>query len=583
MLALLLLAAMDLDQASHVANTFQRDKAERAAFLVAAASDREAALRHVPRFLERPWLGEVSFGDAVALARRSADGEAVLLASARQHPSVALRSYHEYRELEFGARVFAEAARLVPDEAAMVASGRSPAATDLRADLAQSPAADMKILGALAGLADVSVPVKGRVAVLHREIAAGRLSMGDALRLAEDAGAHFSRVVDVRLAGDARLDRYLTVRARELCLQERVADLRRWRARDLLVLLGYARPVDDETFFGSIFDGALRPQMQGRRWADLVKEAGALELRPFLSTALAEGRVEKVLEPAVIREALRGIATLDQAVLAAEVVDVLEGESLGAAAGVVKEELGRTPGPLYGVLAAMIVARKPGLIDAKEYAKFWSPPRIFKLSCTGVCVQRHLFYNDRDGVASYESFRAALAGWTVEERDGWVKAWRQEGPRRVEIYANVPLDGASAETERRAKAVDAAMGDMRPVVLVHRGHAYHVENSLKQMSRENALVVLGSCRGLRDVMKVLEAAPRAQVIATRGIGTQAINDPLLVALQEYLLRSDSIDWPEFWNVLRRRAGGRAHFAGYVPPHRNAVTSYLRAYYGYQEQ
>ncbi|MBL8294836.1 MAG: hypothetical protein JNN08_23525 [Bryobacterales bacterium] len=103
------------------------------------------------------------------------------------------------------------------------------------------------------------------------------------------------------------------------------------------------------------------------------------------------------------------------------------------------------------------------------------------------------------------------------------------------------------------------------------------------MSRENALVVLGSCRGLRDAMKVLEAAPRAQVIATRGIGTQAINDPLLMTLQEHLLRGDSIEWPAFWNVLRSRAGGRAHFSGYVPPHRNAVTSYLRAYYGYQEQ
>ncbi|MBL8296039.1 MAG: hypothetical protein JNN08_29615, partial [Bryobacterales bacterium] len=506
MLALLLFAAMDLEQASQVANAFQRDKAERAAFLAAAATDRDAALRHVSRFLDRPWLGEVSFGDAVALARRSAGGERLLVASAQRYPSAALRSYHEYRDLEYGPRVFGEAVRLAPDEAAMVASGGSTTAADLRADLAESPAADVKLLGTLAGLANVSGPVKGRAAVLHREIAAKRLSMQEALRLAEDAGAHFSRVVDVRLAGDSRLDRYLTVRARELCLQEPVADLRKWRARDLLVLLGYARPEDEETFFGTIFDGALKPQMQGRRWADLVREAGALEVRQFLSTALAEGRLEIVLEPAVIRAALSGIATLEQAVLAAEVVDALEGERLRVAAGVVKEQMKQ--GPFYGVLAAMIAARAPGLIDAGEYAKFWSPPQLFKLSCAGVCVQRHLFYNDRDGVESYESFRAALAGWDVEQRDGWMKASRQQGERRVVIFANIPLDGASGETERREKAVEAAMGGTRPTVLVHRGHAYHVENSLKQMSRENALVVLGSCRGLRDAMKVLEAAPR---------------------------------------------------------------------------
>lgn len=581
MLALLLFAAMDLEQASQVANAFQRDKAEQAAFLAAAANDREAALRHLSRFLDRPWLGEVSFGDAIALARRSKVGEKLLLASAQRYPSAALRSYHEYRDLEYGPRVFAEAVRLAPDEAAMVASGGSTTAMDLRADLTKHPAADVKLLGTLAGLTKISVPVRGRAAVLHREIEAGRLTSREALRLAEDARAHFSRVVDVRLAGDIRLDRYLTVRARELCFQEQVADLRKWRARDLVVLLSYARPEDDETFFGAIFDGALRPQMQGRRWADLVKEAGALELRQFLSTALAEGRLEGILEPAVIRAALSGIATLEQAVLAAEVVDALDGERLRVAAGVVKEQMEQ--GPLYGVLAAMIASRTPGLIDAGEYAKFWSPPQLFKLSCAGVCVQRHLFYNDRDGVESYESFRAALSGWEVEERDGWIKALRQQGARRVEIFANVPLDGASGETERREKAVEVAMRGRRPAVLVHRGHAYHVENSLKRMSRENALVVLGSCRGLRDAMKVLEAAPRAQVIATRGIGTQAINDPLLVTLQEHLLRGDSIEWPAFWNVLRSRAGGRAHFSGYVPPHRNPVTSYLRAYYGYQEQ
>lgn len=583
MLAFLLFAAMDLEQASRVVNAFQRDRAERAAFLAAAANDRDKALRYAGRFLDRPWLGEVSFGDAVALARGFSDGEKLLLASARRYPSAALRSFHEYRDLKFGPRVFAEAARLAPDEAAMVASGGSTTATDLRADLARSSAADVKVLGALAVLTEVPVPVKGRAAVLHREVAAGRLSVREAVRLAGDAQAHFSRVVDARLAGDARLDRYLSVRARELCLQERVADLRRWPARDLLVLLSYARPEDDETFFGAIFDGALRPQMQGRRWADLMQQAGALELRQFLSTARAEGRLEGLLEPEVLRAALRGIETLEQAVLAAEVVDAAEGERLRVAAEAVMNELRGAPGPLYGVLAAMIAARRPELAEAGEYAKFWSPPQVFQLSCAGVCVQRHLFYNDRDGVESYESFRAALAGWEVEEHDGWVKARRREGQRRVEIYANVPLDGASAETERRTRALEAAMGGVRPAVLVHRGHAYHVEDSLKQMSRENVLVVLGSCRGLRDVMKVLEAAPRAQVIATRGIGTQAINDPLLVTLQEHLLRGDRIEWPAFWNVLRSRAGGRAHFAGYVPPHRNAVTSYLRAYYGYQEQ
>ena len=97
--------------------------------------------------------------------------------------------------------------------------------------------------------------------------------------------------------------------------------------------------------------------------------------------------------------------------------------------------------------------------------------------------------------------------------------------------------------------------------------------------RNAALVFLGSCRGLSKVRALLDLAPAAHVFASRGVGTQAVNDPLLKDLNDELLRSDGdLDWPSFWRRQQSRIGGQAHFRDYLPPHLNPASILLRAYY-----
>jgi hypothetical protein len=624
MLALLLAAALSFDEleqlarreparalhhATELANPYQRERIERAAFLHAATVDRPAALRFLPRYLHRPFLAEVNFGDALALARHAepAHAGALLIASARRSPSAALRLAADYMELPYGATVLAQAAAMAPDEAAMVAAGDSPPALRLRAWLAASPSSSIRLLATIATLPNLPLSVRGRAAILFREVDAGRIALAALTRLAADPVAHFSHTLTARLraTGDAALalDHYLATRSRELCLNTPPAEFRSWKPRDLLLLLGYARPEDVEQFFPRIFDAALRPNLSSRPLAALVSETNALTLRQFLATALAEDRFTTFLQAArdtgdrtaVVTAALRDIGSLDDALLAAELIDALEPALLPHAARVLQEHLSLAPSPLYGILAAMLAARHPSALPAEllaPYSPFLANPESFTLPCQPACIEQHVFYDDRDGVESFASFRATLHAWQVTEHDGWLHALRRENNRQFEIYANIPIDllhPASAslapEALRRRQAWEQALAaaPVKPSILVHRGHSYHVEKSLSLLRPAHRLVILGSCRGLRDVAAVLDAAPHAHVIATRGIGTQAINDPLLVTLREHLLAAGAIRWPLFWDNFRARAGARPYFAQYVPPHRNPVTSFLRAWYGYLSQ
>ncbi|MCC6585737.1 MAG: hypothetical protein IT168_03385 [Bryobacterales bacterium] len=595
----LALLAVTLDQVPSIQHFAERTRAERLAFLEAAAGNRPAALAYLPKVIGKPWIGDVPFADAQALAEllttvpgcaspwsgvikptaspnpdRSTDSRCqasperitlrnrLLIASVRRHPSAALRSLIEDPD------IFAEAARQAPDEACTVASGNTPAARDLRQLLKRSQFPEVRLLADCSQDDSLSLDARARLAVLHREVAAGRLTLASARHSAQSSQAHFAQVIDARLQADgeyaAALDRYLESRATELCRQESPAGLRRWPPRDVFLLLAYARPEEYERFFPAIYDATL---INVRR-QDLLDQTRGLRLRHFLSTALAESRFDDFLRPApaaILKLALTGVTTLDQALLAAEIVTA-------APAHLVAQELARHEGEHYQLLTAMQVRR-----DAAAQLNLPGP----------TIVERHLFWDDQDGVESYGSFRAELKSWTITDHNGWIHAAKSQNGRTIEIYANIPIDlldpknaTQRPEAARRRADLERHLSHLtlKPSILVHRGHAYHVENSIQLMNPTHQLVFLGSCRGLRDVPQVLDAAPNAQVLVTRGIGTQGINDPLLTALHNHLLSSGHLNWPAFWSTVTARLAGRVHFAGYIPPDRNPIAIYLRAWY-----
>ncbi|MCC6368912.1 MAG: hypothetical protein IT165_35770 [Bryobacterales bacterium] len=108
-----------------------------------------------------------------------------------------------------------------------------------------------------------------------------------------------------------------------------------------------------------------------------------------------------------------------------------------------------------------------------------------------------------------------------------------------------------------------------------------LEQTIPYLTRSAQLVILGSCRGAGNVAAVLQAANHAQIIATRGAGSHTVNDPLLKALNDELLRADgNLDWRAFWRKQEARFHGNPLFTGYIPPYENTAAIELKAYYAY---
>ena len=91
------------------------------------------------------------------------------------------------------------------------------------------------------------------------------------------------------------------------------------------------------------------------------------------------------------------------------------------------------------------------------------------------------------------------------------------------------------------------------------------------------LVFLGSCGGYSQLEAILRQAPEAHVIATKGIGGITVNDPLLKALNDYLLSGKDVIWADFWRHAETVLAGNPRFADYVPPDKNASVIFLKAY------
>jgi hypothetical protein len=86
-----------------------------------------------------------------------------------------------------------------------------------------------------------------------------------------------------------------------------------------------------------------------------------------------------------------------------------------------------------------------------------------------------------------------------------------------------------------------------------------------------------ACGGYTLLDTILRQAPKAHILTTKGIGTLTINDPLLKALNDYLLRSKDMTWQSFWRQAEATLGRHPRFLDYVPPDKNAGAVFLTAY------
>jgi hypothetical protein len=154
----------------------------------------------------------------------------------------------------------------------------------------------------------------------------------------------------------------------------------------------------------------------------------------------------------------------------------------------------------------------------------------------------------------------------------------------VNIYANLPLnnddekDGAAQE----ALAKYLKSQSILPSILIHRGHSYHLPKTLNYLNPSVKLAILGSCGGYKNMKKIIGLNPQVHIIASKQVGSMAVNDPLLLHLNDDLVAGKNIDWVGFWDELNEKFKNDPNtsklFEEYMPPYKN-LSSYVIRLYG----
>ena len=379
-------------------------------------------------------------------------------------------------------------------------------------------------------------------------------------------------------------------------------------ARELYILLTYGEAELFTSSYRGVFDRLLaKMRTEGLTGDQLLAQVHDLHFRVFVKSAAMFHRLEAFLATIptpVARWSLlaRCLQDIDlatevtaEAVTAAELLAApLDLHSQRLMRDTLKHEYQRAAREqrqntlvIYGLLAARFAERdEPQLHDpdfaaiAQRYRPYL--PTLTGLSSTkfferGRSTHRYFFYDDDDGAMSFSSFLAQYQhakAWRIEDKGAFVQIMSASSQHSIEIYANKPM--RSEEGTREIDQVLQQRG-ITPQVIVHRGHSSYADLTIAQIPGTAVLVFLGSCGGYSQLEAILRQAPEAHVIATKGIGGITVNDPLLKALNDYLLRGKDVIWADFWRHAETVLAGNPRFADYVPPDKNASVIFLKAY------
>jgi len=201
----------------------------------------------------------------------------------------------------------------------------------------------------------------------------------------------------------------------------------------------------------------------------------------------------------------------------------------------------------------------------------------------GEIVVQAFFYGDEDGKSSYESFKTNFPSskWKSTANKSWI-TFRSTGENPVIVYANLPLNEPKDEDAQKKLKEYFDENGIMPTMVIHRGHSYHLQGSLENLTPDVKVVMLGSCGGYHNLANVLDKAPDANIISSKQTGAKSINEPIIKELFAQLLAGKDIDWITSWTSLEKYFSTRGDaeqdlFSDYIPPNRNLGAIFIKAY------
>lgn len=239
---------------------------------------------------------------------------------------------------------------------------------------------------------------------------------------------------------------------------------------------------------------------------------------------------------------------------------------------------------IYGIMHTIFISKDTST-NAEVFEKLGIPPvyympnQLLKDSSGRIIVQQ-FFYGDKDGLNIFNAFirQFNAAGWKMTATPQWIVMTSNKGVP-VSIYSNRPLDTEQDLDVKAQQALSAYLESkgLYPSVVIHRGHSYYTNSTIKQLPTSAKVVFLGSCGGYHNLHDVLSICPEAHIIATKQTGTGLINLPLINILTDDMRRGKNLNWTQIWSELEKQFKKNENFEDYIPPHKNLGAIFIMAY------
>lgn len=245
---------------------------------------------------------------------------------------------------------------------------------------------------------------------------------------------------------------------------------------------------------------------------------------------------------------------------------------------------------IYGLLKTIFLSADPK--NGIDLSKEIGIPPIYTMNYnyladdSGRIIELVFFYGDQDGKEAYASYLTSFprSDWNITYKKEWIEIKSIKG-KPIWIFANLPLDNETDKDAEAQKELIAYLDEkgLKPAVVIHRGHSYHLPYTIQQLPENAKIIMLGSCGGYQNLMNILNYAPEAHIISSKQTGAKNVNKPIIEALDNTLRAGNNIDWRQMWAGLQASFNKgpkdlKETFEDYIPPQKNLGALFIKAYH-----
>ena len=210
--------------------------------------------------------------------------------------------------------------------------------------------------------------------------------------------------------------------------------------------------------------------------------------------------------------------------------------------------------------------------------------KVSSLQRNNKIVQVSFFYDDEDAISSFASSLTTYDSkmWDKKDMGNYIVLSSKAG-NAVKVFMNKPNTKQGCDSAQNDMLRAIAKEGYEVTSFIHRGHSYHLSQSLQKITPSCQFVFLGSCGGYKQVLKVFQLNPNANIIATRSVGSKLINDPLLGKINSDIVNNKDVNWDALWKETGSKFQTKLTkdlFAGYTAPNKYVGIKFIRKVYNY---